>query len=166
MLVELAASRPREELVGDVADQHVLERVLVVALDRRDSLAPDQVAALEVLEQLGQAVADIGHALEAALPEHLALHGGVDQHRSLGRGQGVQARRDDPADRRRQGAGLGRGFPGGRGELLDEERIPLGGRGEQRRPLLTIVERQLLEQQLARARVPRPPTSGWSGSAV
>ena len=120
----------------------------MVALDRRDALAPDQVAALEVLEQLGQAVADLGHALEAALPEHLALHGGVHQHRSLRSGQSVQARRDDPADRRRQGAGLGRGLPGCRSELLDEERVPLRGGGEQRRPLLTVVEPQLLEQQL------------------
>src|SRR5207244_4290648 len=43
LLVPLLAACPRKEVVGHVADQHMFEHVLLVALDRRDALAADEV---------------------------------------------------------------------------------------------------------------------------
>jgi hypothetical protein len=40
---------PRQHLVGDVADQLVPEHKLLVALDRRHRLPPDQISLLEAL---------------------------------------------------------------------------------------------------------------------
>src|SRR5712691_4146441 len=45
--VPLATIRPRERLVRDVVDQSVLEAKLLISLDARDRLAPDQVARLQ-----------------------------------------------------------------------------------------------------------------------
>ena len=45
--VSLAPCRTWQRLVGDVAEQAVLEGELLVALDSRDGLAADEIARLE-----------------------------------------------------------------------------------------------------------------------
>src|SRR5437868_1506727 len=51
-LVTPRAVRARQQLVGNVADQHVRERELVLVLDDRARLAADQIATLELVEHL------------------------------------------------------------------------------------------------------------------
>ena len=60
----------RQELVGDVADQNVRERELLPVLDDRAGLTPDQIAALELVED----AVDVGIGAEReqrVVPEHL-----------------------------------------------------------------------------------------------
>src|SRR3954447_25010855 len=68
----LTTAGPREQVVGDVPDQHVLEDELLVALDRGDHLPADQVASLERVQELRQAPRIVTHPLQSAAPENLA----------------------------------------------------------------------------------------------
>ena len=164
--VALAALRARERLVRDVLDEPVLERELLVALDPGDRLAADEVA----LPRASRAACDRSRPLvdarERAPPEDAPDDGGVDSTvRSVGR-QRVEAGGDDRADARRQlvtrrsvvcSASDG-------GELLDEERVALGGLRDRlgaRRASSDSVE-QLLGELAARSR----RRDGSSGSAV
>jgi len=52
--VPLAPLGARQELIGDVADQDVLETELLLALDDRAGVPDDQVTPLEGAEQLGR----------------------------------------------------------------------------------------------------------------
>ena len=74
-------------------------------------------------------------------PEDLPRHGGVQEEGPLGGGQGVQPRADDAPDARGQVGRLGR-CPLGEGgrELLDEQRVPLGGRGQHGRALRRLAQ--------------------------
>ena len=159
------APRPRQQVVGDVADQDVLEAVLLLALDDRHSSrgGPGRGARARRAARRCRRLA--GDPLERAAPEDLADNGGVEQQRPLGGGQRVEPGGDDPADRRRQRVARAvddSAIVGG--ELLDEERVALGGLGEPRA--------RLARSSVCRAAAPasfcerRSALSGSSGSAV
>src|SRR6185312_3114023 len=76
--VLLGAPRARKQAVGDLADERVPERVLVLAADRGRLLAADQLPALERAQQPAQRLAVAGDRLERPGPEPLADDGRVD----------------------------------------------------------------------------------------
>src|SRR5437763_14538588 len=93
--MEVCATRLREALVGDLARQRVLERVLGLALERRARAPADEVAIFEdaeirssVLEQL----------VDRPGPEDAADHRRRLERRLVGRLEQVDARREDCLD--------------------------------------------------------------------
>ena len=126
----LLPAGPRQQFVGDLANQHVLEAELLLALDDRGRVAHDQVALLECAEQRREAVPVVHHPLERAAPKSLAGDRGVEHQRPLPRGKGVEPCSDDSANRRRQRVGRGAGLAHRGRELLDEQRVALGRAGQ------------------------------------
>ena len=101
-------------------------------------------------------------ALERAAPERLADDRGVEQQRPLRGRQRVEPRGDDPAHRRRERGVRGRGLGHRRRELLDEERVALGGLGQPR----GVLAAQVLERAARRASASPRRSAAGSGSAV
>ena len=93
-----AARSTRKPLVGDVPDQRVLERELLVASNPRDGF-PAEGPLLERAEQGGEILARID-ARECASPEDATDDGRVDEDASLVGRQSVEAGRDDRANAR------------------------------------------------------------------
>src|SRR5258707_6148275 len=105
---ERVASRsvcPRQEVVGDVADEDVSEGPLLLALDDRRRLSPDEIAELELYEDALDVRARRADGAQRAVPEDLADDRRVEEQRTLALRQGIEARGDDPADARRQDSG-------------------------------------------------------------
>ena len=101
--VLLAARGARDLLVGDIADQHMPERELLLVAHRRDSRGSDELAAHE-LTQARENVVTVtsSHRGERTRPEHLPENGRVlEQVLELGR-QRVEASRDQRLDGLRQ----------------------------------------------------------------
>jgi hypothetical protein len=76
------AVRTRQELVRDVADEDVRERELLLPLDQRARLAPDQVSPFELLED----AIDLGIGVESqerVVPEDLPDDGRVEEDRAV-----------------------------------------------------------------------------------
>ena len=133
------------------------EGVLVIAFDRGNRLAANEVTPLERPEQLAELRPARAHAFERAEPEHLAADRRIEQHRALAGRQRVEAGGDEAAHRRRQLlCERRRRLRQRRRELLDEERVPRRGRGELDRPVLTRcsrVRRESLEREPACVRL-------------
>ena len=133
----------RDLVVGDVADQHVTEGVLVLASDRRSALAADELLPLEGMQPLLRFVpfeaADGAHRSE---PEDLAEHRRVLEELLLFGREPVEARGDDALDvfGERQVFAVRLGVEPG--ELLGVERIAARPR-EQRRLCLRGHDRTL-----------------------
>ena len=89
----------RDLVVGDVADQHVTEGVLVLASDRRSALAADELLPLEGMQPLLRfvpfAAAD---GADRSEPEDLAEHRRVLEELLLFGWEPVEARGDDSLD--------------------------------------------------------------------
>ena len=95
--VLVGAGSTRDLPIGDVAQQHVHERVLRFASDRRGPLAADELLALQPVQILFQLTNGLSRAAECGDrpgPEDLPDHGGVLQQPLL---RAVPA---DPAVRR------------------------------------------------------------------
>ena len=94
------AAGARQQVVGDVADEHVLERRTAASPSMiDDALAADQVAPLERRRAAAEPVGDRASiTLERAAPEHLADDRRVEEERALLGRQRVEARGDDAAD--------------------------------------------------------------------
>ena len=121
----------RQRLVGDLAYEHVLERVLRIPSDPRHGLAPQQAAVLEQVEHLVDPVVVGVEPLERPEPEDLPDRRGREDNRALALRQRVEPGGDDVPDRGRDLLVRIRRVLGHRGgELLDEERIALGRLGE------------------------------------
>ena len=152
------AAGTRQELVGDVADEHVAERVLLVPLEGGHVSRPTRSRRSSSASAAPSASRVRRHSLERATPEHLAGHRRVEQHRALARRQRVEACRDQPPDRRRQrGLGL-TGLRERRDELLDEERVAVGE--------LREVGRRARRARRCRARSSRCAASSDASCAV
>ena len=99
-LVALRSGAPGDLAVGDVADEQVPERVLVLAAHRGAPLAADELLPLERVQPLlrvlrARALAD---RADGAEPEDLPEHRGVLEELLLARRKPVEAGRDDPLD--------------------------------------------------------------------
>ena len=95
----LGPRRPRNLSVCDVPDEQVQEGVLTLALDRRPSLATEEVLARERV----QALLDRGpittvHLRDGSRPEDLAEDGGILEQRLLLRLEAVEPGGDDALD--------------------------------------------------------------------
>src|SRR5579872_6684715 len=112
-----------KQLVRHVPDQDVGERELLLGLDDRGRLAPDQVSSLELVEDAVYVGLRVQRD-ERLRPEDLSDHGRVEEQRPVALRQRIETGRDEPADARRQRA-AGR-LLHRRRELLDEERVALG----------------------------------------
>ena len=128
--VQLATEPAGKRGVCDVADQHVLERELHVALDLAVRVSPDEAARLEGLQGRLH-IAELADLIEHAAPERLPDHGGVQQRGPRIRRQGVDPRRDRGAHGSRQFA-VARLVPQRRHQFLDEQRVPFCRRDDLR----------------------------------
>src|SRR5262249_57330125 len=121
--VPLAAPRARLELVRDVADENVLERPLLVALDPGHGISADQVASLESGQDAAQGRGIARDALERTPPEDPADDRRIEYHVSLLHWERVEACGDEPSDGRGESLGPGSAFVHHGCELLDEQRV-------------------------------------------
>jgi hypothetical protein len=80
----------------------MLEGELLLALDPRKRLTPDQIARLESVENLSEVRAVAEDPLESAAPKHPADDGRIEKDEPLGRRERVEPRREKPANRGRQ----------------------------------------------------------------
>src|SRR5207245_747252 len=92
----LCALRPWDLSVGDVAQEHVRERPLALALERRTALAGEEALALEPVQDGGRL--DRVPA-QRTRPEDLAEDGGILENCLLPRREPVESGRDDPLQR-------------------------------------------------------------------
>jgi hypothetical protein len=96
----LRALAARNLPVGDVANEHVTERVFDLAADRGAALAADQALSLQRVERvLERRRIEPGELGRAARPEHLPEHGCRKHQTFLFDGELVEACRDDGVDR-------------------------------------------------------------------
>ena len=124
--MEVPPRAARQRGVGDVPDQHVLERELDVALDLALRAPEDQAPFLEPVERLVDR-RQLADPLQHAAPEGRTDHGGVEQGRARRRRQRVDPRGDRRSHGRRQL--LARDLVRHRGDqLLQEEGVPFGDR--------------------------------------
>ena len=77
--VPLAPCRPRKRRVGDVADEHVLELELLVALEAGVGLAPDEIAPFQRVEQHRERRVRATKPRDRPAPEHLADNRGLEE---------------------------------------------------------------------------------------
>src|SRR4029450_9482608 len=77
--------RARKQLVRDVPDEHVAERVLLVALEGGHLVPGNQLPALELGQGRPEPARIGSHPLQRSAPEDAACYGRVQEHRSLGR---------------------------------------------------------------------------------
>ena len=120
--VEQSAVRTREHLVGDVADQVVLEGVLVVTAEAGARLRSEQIPLLQYVEAGGD-VAARTQRHHTAFPEVFAEDGRSLKHPAMLDRKGVEAGGDQGVDRRRDTGCLGP-FGDGGDQLLGEQRVP------------------------------------------
>ncbi len=148
--VQLPTHGSGQGRIGDVADQHVLERVLDVALQLTLGTSLHQAAGLEGLEGLVDVV-ELPDTLDHASPERLPDHRCVQQARARAGRERVDPRRDGRTYRRRQLIDVGV-VRDRRGELFEEERVPF-------RPLHQLLHRRGFRRRAWRrpARSPRRP---------
>ena len=147
----------REAAVGDLADQHVLELVCVLAGDRRAGLRRTP-RGMEVHPGAGRCRFPRGRAHRAPLPEDPAHHGGALQQLFPAEAGGRSGRRSAPAACRgsaRSRRRSPREHPDG---FLDEERVALALVEDR----LTGADSQLsveqgLDQRLAVGAAPAAP---------
>jgi hypothetical protein len=135
---ELVLLRPqgaRDLAVGDVANEHVPERVLSLGRNRGAPLAPHELLALEPVQALlDRPALEPVHGGERSAPEDLPDHGRVLNERLVLGGERVEPCSDDPLDGLRQG----RVVRGSHSPLGDHPGVLLGiervapGLGEQR----------------------------------
>src|SRR3954447_3578540 len=125
--VALASACTRLEVVGDVANEDVLERPLHVSFDPGNRIAPDEVAALQRGERCRETARIARDALERSPPEDPTRDRGVEDDLPFVRRKRVETCRDEAADRAGQGLGRRSAFAHHGCELLDEERVPLRG---------------------------------------
>jgi hypothetical protein len=92
--------RARQQLIRHLADEHVLERELLIAFDHGFGLKLDQIVLLERREDVAERRA-ADHSVELAPPEHPSGHGSREKHGPLGRRQRVKSRGHDAAHGRR-----------------------------------------------------------------
>ena len=123
--VQLPSRAARERPVGDVSDQHVLEREFDVSLDLALRVTEDQPAGLERLERLVRL--QVSHPVQDAAPEVMPDHRCVEQRGARVRREGVDAPGDGGPDGRRQLVARDRVRHGG-AQFLEEQRVPLGHR--------------------------------------
>ena len=97
----------RQGRVGHVADQHVLERVLVLTREAAACRGHDQVLVLERAERLHE-VASLAEGEERALPEGVPHDRRVLEHRAFVHAQRVEPGREYGVDGLRQRLGVGR----------------------------------------------------------
>ena len=148
--------------VRDLADEHVLERVLNVVRQLARRVATDEVARLELLKRLVD-VLDRDDLLQQAAPEGLADDGGRQESGASVLRQNIHARGDRFADRDRQVVAFAE-LGNRRRKLLEEERIPTGDLDHAR----DVEVARPPPRQSAR-RAPRPPAAAggragsWSG---
>src|SRR5205085_6593071 len=92
----LAALAARNLAVGDVAEEHVPECVLVLPGDRRTTSALHELLALEPVQHLlGHRPWEFGDDLERTHPEHLPYDGRALDEPLLVVREGVESGRDD-----------------------------------------------------------------------
>ncbi len=146
--VLLRPLRTRDLPVGDVADQHVPERVLRLAGDRRCARTLDELLALERVKSSSSACQRVtpSTACDRAEPEHLPDDGRVLEQPLLRFGERVEPRGDDPLHRLGQlddVAALGEHAR----VLLGVQRVAAGAR-EQLRPASRASSSGSLEQRV------------------
>src|SRR6266545_5997357 len=96
----LRARRPWDLGVGNVTDENVSKRVLALAREGGSALAPDEILAVEQMQQaIGLARRDPCHRFDRSRPEDLPDHGTVLHKLLLCLGQRVEARGDDALKR-------------------------------------------------------------------
>ena len=158
--VQLPPERAGQRRVGDVADQHVLERELHVALD----LALRNVAARGRAPRGPRATSSTSSSspmpLQHAAPERLPDHGGVQQRGPRVGRERVDPRRDRGPHRGGQLAAAGL-VADRRHQLLEEQRVPLRRRDDLR-DRRRVGSREQRADDLGRLAA----VSGSSGSVV
>ena len=120
--MQLAASRARDGRVRDLANEHVLERVLRVAGELAGRIAPDEVARLERLQRL----VDIDlrtDAVQDAAPERAADHRRGEQRVACMLRQRIDAGGDRFPDGHRQLVARAE-FGHRRRQLFEEQGVP------------------------------------------
>ncbi len=156
-------SRPlglREGAVRDGAND--LRREAELSVVERDELSPvERDERILDVDHVAAPVDERPHRFDAARG---ADDGAVLEHRALDRTERVEPGRDEPAQRRRQLAGLqrrlgrlGTALSQQRGELLDEERVAARALAQERDQLRIDVGPEELAR---RARRPRPRRAG------
>ena len=144
MAVDAACTRNLP--VRHVADEHVPERVLLLASDRRAALAPNELLPLQRVQRvLCLSAFELPDRAHRAEPEDLAEDRRVLQELLLGHGQPVEPRGDDALNVLRNPEVFAPPLHEQPGELLGVERVSAGTR-EQRRLRLRREHRAL--QQL------------------
>ena len=127
-LMLVRSRRTRDLAVGDIADEHVAERVLALARDRGACETLDELLALERVQQLlGLPACDAVDGFDRAEPEHLADDGRVLEQPLLLLGEGVEPGGDDSLHRLGQ-LEHARPARGGTRVLLGVERVAAGPR--------------------------------------
>ena len=117
----------RDAAVSDLADEHVLELVGLLAADRRALLWNHEVAEEQVLEQLVERLELRREPLDRARPEDPADHGGALENRLLLERKPVDAGCDQRLHRVRDPVDRVDAFLGEHSHrLLDEEGVALG----------------------------------------
>jgi hypothetical protein len=91
--VALCARAARDLRIRHVANQHVQERVLRIALHGGAPLAPDEVLALKCMQLIFEG--SVGRTVQRPEPECLSDHRGPLEQRLLVRREHVEPRRDD-----------------------------------------------------------------------
>src|SRR5207344_2840079 len=152
--------------VGDVADERVLEPELDVAFEPTRRLTPDEVPALQILEDRVQ-IGDAADGSDDLLPERPPDDGrGKERGPSIGRKR-IETRGDHGADGDRKlvdPALLG----GCRRQLLDEEWIPFGDVDETPNRVAVRGGQQArghLGRDVGRERIERDPRLGGAPDA-
>ena len=169
--VELGPRSLDEPGVGDVANEHVLEAVRMLAGDRGAALTGDEVAQQQVVEHRLDFL-ELGHQVsDGAFPEDAADHRRALEQALLVLRQPVDAGGDHRLERVGDPLGGRPALEQHPRRLLDEERVPLGlleqraalGRrqlaiGEQRvEQFLALLGRQRLELDRRRAQAAAAP---------
>jgi len=126
-LVQVRPQLLRHRRIGSVTKEDMCESISVVAR-KLSAIGTDELLAHKCQED----GADIGPHVrwnqlrDGAAVEQPAFDRGALDHRPFGRREGVEARREQSLERRRD-AHAAVGLRSKRDELFDEERIPLGG---------------------------------------
>lgn len=127
-LVQVRPRRLRKPFVRGVADQQVAEAEGVVSGDARP-VGPDELLADEGHEPAWHVQGEClrRESRDGTAVEHLALDRSPLDHRALPLVERVEARLEKRLDRGRHVHRAPR-LPRERGHLLEEQRVPLGGR--------------------------------------
>jgi len=129
--VSLAPRRPRHGCIGDLTNEHVLERELDVTGKLTRRIAPHEIARLEQTERIVHVGVDSSKRLQDAAPERLSNDSRREKKAACIRGHGVDARGNRLPDRYRQLVAISELDHRGR-KLLEEEWIASGDFDEPR----------------------------------